>query len=215
MKRSPVRLALLSAAIVAATTVPLYAQTDTTPAVYAITSTIEQPGGPLVSVEVLTVTGSDGPATVTLSQPRTGQTSTLTANIDEHGVIGVSTTDPALTCYNTVRGLLGSAGDATASSAVEVGFAGNAVAVPLQVNSEAQADGTNGITMGGLVEGTLNAQPGNDIAIVVDGNAITRQQLLLGARLRETSVLLATHAKLAQSTCTISRMITQAPTQPA
>jgi hypothetical protein len=180
------RVAALAAVAFAVTRTPLSAQT-TGVETYLVSSATAQPGGPVVTTELLQVTAA--------------------------GELNVPASDPAAACYTTALGILS---DATrpknaAPAAIDLSFYGNPIAVPLRLTDADLHNGLEGITVNGSVEGTFDKLPQTGIAIAVQGNVIARDHLLVGARFMETSFVTATQAALGQSMCTIAHLIPATP----
>jgi hypothetical protein len=180
------RIAALAAVAFAVTSAPLYAQT-TSVETYLVTSTVMQPSGPVITTQLLQVGAS--------------------------GELSVDPSNPAAACYSTAQGILSdSARPKNAPpAAIDLSFYGNAVAVPLQMTAADLHNGLEGITVNGAVEGTFDKLPQTGVGIQVQGNVISRDHLLVGARFMETSFITATHAALGQSMCTIAHLIPAAP----
>jgi hypothetical protein len=114
----------LAALILMAGPIDAAPQADT--ASYFIRSNMEQADGSLSSAELLTVASKNGNATITVVQQANGATAKAIAPIDEHGIVSIATSDPALICYNTAQGLLAKSAQPN-GSALSLSFAGNTV----------------------------------------------------------------------------------------
>jgi hypothetical protein len=205
----------LSVAGMVASERPLPAGAGENAVTYLVRSTDSRPGGSLISLELLTVATSAGRAVVDVQPSPASKPFTLTAPVDTNGVLDIATAEPAIACYNSAQKLLADAGREQTSSTISVAFAGNAVDVPLHVTPAALGSETNSVSAGGYVEGTLDAQPATAIGIGVDGNLVERQNVLVAAEFRETTTIAATHAAIAQATCSMVRVSKPAVTAPA
>lgn len=213
--RSSARFAVCGVAALALTTAPLAAAPTTATATYVVQSIVDGPNGSLTANEMLNVAWSNGRAAITLVQQTTGETAHVAAPIDANGVLDIATADPALACYNAAQGIL--AGTATTQTAtpLAVSLAGNALTIPLHLAAASKTNGMQAFTIGGRVEGTFDALPQTGIAIVVDGSVLTQQRQLVSIRLRQTTVVAATRAPLAQTSCSMARVLTAQPGLPA
>jgi hypothetical protein len=203
------RIAAFGLAALALTTAPIEAATQsaTTTASYLIESVFDRGDGTLTANELLTIVSANGQATVTVKQQGSGETASVTAPIDAHGIVNVTTSDPALTCYNNAQGIIANSARPQPGAALAMTLAGSAFAVPINVASARAANGMREFTFGGSVEAAFDAAPQQSIAVIVDGAVQTQHNILSSVRLRETTEMVATHAALGQSTCSISRVI--------
>jgi hypothetical protein len=180
------RLAALATVALAVTSAPLSAQT-TGVETYLVTSTVMQPTGPVITTQLVQVAAS--------------------------GSLSVDPSNPAAACYSTAQEVLN---DSTRPknappAAIELSFYGSPVAIPLQMTAADLHNGLEGLTVNGTVEGTFDKLPQTGVGITVQGNVISRDHLLVGARFIETSFVTATQAALGQSMCTIAHLIPAAP----
>jgi hypothetical protein len=128
-------------------------------------------------------------------------------NVSASGELSAPAADPAVACFLTAQGVLAdNARPSQSGAAIEVGFNGNDVAIPLQMTSADLHNGLEGIAVNGSVEGSFDKLPDQNIAIVVQGNVVERDRALVGARFIETSLFTATHSAIGQSMCTLARI---------
>jgi hypothetical protein len=208
-------IALLAFAGLGAAERPLQASADENAATYLVRSTLSQPAGLLVSLELLTITTSGMRAVIDVQQSPSSERQTVAAPIDANGVLDIATAEPSIACYNSAQKLHADADRAQTSSTISVAFAGNAVNVPLRVTPAALGgDDTNAVSAGGYIEGALDAEPAKAIGIGVDGSLVERRHELISAQFRETTTIASTHAAIAQATCAIVRVTEQAITGP-
>jgi hypothetical protein len=194
----------LTAAVAFANGSPASAAETGGSAAYLITSTLGATRGSFVTQEVLAVQTSQGKALVTLALPG-GRSASAIVAADDRGILPVAGNDPAIACYNTAQNLLAAAAG-RAPQAVTVGIGGSAVAVPVRIAQTTVDPGTLGITVDGSVAGRLGDAAGTGIALAIDGALTETRAGLLGARIREASVVAATGAIIGESTCTIAPM---------
>jgi hypothetical protein len=206
---SSARIAGFSLAAIAFIATPLQAAQAPTTASYVIQSVVNQSDGSMSATELLTIASSNGSAAVTVTQPSTGAVAHATAPIDANGIVSIVSSDPALACYNNAQGIIAnrSLSQSGTGAALAVSFAGTSFAVPLNIGTSAAPNGAQEFTFSGNVEGTFSAMPQTQIAIVIDGSVRTQQHQLASVRLRETTVVAATHAAIGQTTCSMTRVV--------
>ena len=185
-------------------------------ATFEVQSVLTNASGSLVANELLNIAWLDGRAAITVEQQNIGAYARLAAPIDANGVLAIATSDPAVTCYNSAQSILAGV-NAKSESALAVSFGGSNLSIPLHLAAMSPADGVQDVTIGGRLEGMIEAPQQEDapVAIVVDGMVRTQQHQLMTIELRETTVLASTHAAIGQTSCSITRVLQAAPGTPA
>ncbi len=175
------------------------------PAVYLVTSTVETANGRMISEEVLSFVSQSGTTFATLRN-RNGGSASAQVDVKPNGMLDIGTFDPAITCYNVAMSILADGGTTQpATSSLTVAVPPYVVRVPLRLTTAEFSDGTHGIIAEGSATITVPDGTATPLTLVVDGGVTSRQRALLSARFRETTVLPASGAVVAQTTCSVSR----------
>lgn len=207
----PPFLSAVAAAALAASGAPAAAQPPAQPVSFLVTSTIANADGRLEADELVSLASENGTTLVRLEN-RDGRTLSAAVRAAGDGTLEVRTSDPALICYNLALRVLADADAHDATPSLGIAFQGDTVSVPLELGDASLADGTRRVAVRGATAVTLNdGQAGTAVSVVVTGVVRAQQGALIDAQLSETSLLAATGAAVARTTCTVVRLPARVP----